>query len=38
MNTQVMTVEANPSFVRTTHIVYALHAWAWRWAPSARPA
>jgi uncharacterized membrane protein len=26
MNTQVMTVEATPSLVRITHIVYALHA------------
>jgi uncharacterized membrane protein len=26
MNTQVMTIEAPPSLVRTTHIVYALHA------------
>ena len=26
MNTTVMTVEATPSLVRTTHIVYALHA------------
>ncbi len=26
MNTQVMTVEAAPSLVRITHIVYALHA------------
>jgi uncharacterized membrane protein len=26
MNSTVMTVEANPSLVRTTHIVYALHA------------
>lgn len=26
MNTQVISVEASPSLVRTTHIVYALHA------------
>jgi uncharacterized membrane protein len=26
MNTNVVTVEANPSLVRITHIVYALHA------------
>ena len=26
MNSQVMTVEATPSLVRITHIVYALHA------------
>ena len=26
MNTQVMTVEATPSLVRITHVVYALHA------------
>jgi uncharacterized membrane protein len=26
MNTQAMTVEATPSLVRITHIVYALHA------------
>ncbi|MDZ7592075.1 MAG: hypothetical protein U5L05_15640 [Rubrivivax sp.] len=26
MNSQVMTVEADPSLVRVTHLVYALHA------------